>query len=275
MSDIPGGLSGGTISLTLEYRTAIGDQFQSVPVDTEPVDAVGYVFRTTAKNGVNALPQGVPVELAFDLPQLPVQATDVEINIIYTKADGTQTIGYRDISEPTPVDVYNNTDYTCLNSTWYRYDDPAAMAIVDSNSDGIADKSDIYPHTISNISFLAGSADSGTLDATTSNTLSAPGPLASGQMLRMGYILTDYANRYAINEIRTGQNGDPWPHVATNNRIFPGTGFLNDATSWSSMFTFRNADTKMWWGTSVIFVNKEYPLGSNCSWDALNQKLGL
>lgn len=274
LSDIPGGLSGGTITLALDYRTAIGNQFESAYVDTEPVNAAGYIFRAPARNGVNALPQGVSVELIFDLPQLPVAATDVEISIIYTKADGTQAIGYRDISEPTPVDVYNNTDYTCLNGVWYRYDDPTAMAIVDSNDDGIADRSDIYPHTISNISFLAGPAGSGTLDAGASSTLFSAGSLPTGQMLRLGYILTDYANRYAINETRTGQNGDPWPHAFIS-RTYPGTGFRNDSDSWSSMFTFRNTDTKMWWGTSVIFVNKEYPLGSSCAFDALNQKLGL
>ena len=278
LTDIPGGLSGGTITLALDYRTAIGDQFQSVLVDTEPIDAAEYILKKPEKNGISTLPEGIPVELAFDLSslQLPVQATDVEINIIYTKADGSQAIGVRDVSEPTPVDVYNNTDYSCLNGVWYRYDDPAAMAIVDSNADGIADKSDIYPHAISNISFLAGPAEAEVLDTSASNTLFASGPLATGQMLRLGYILTDYANRYAINEIRTGQNGDPWPHAPTNNRIFYGTGFRNDATGWGMMFAFR--DIKMWWGTSVIFINKEYleyPSGKSCTWDALNQKLGL
>lgn len=275
LSDIPGGLSGGTITLALDYRTAIGDQFQSVLVDTEPVNAAGYIFRASEKNGVNTLPQGVPVELVFDLPQLPVAATDLEMNIIYTKADGTQAIGYRDISEPTPVDVFNSTDYTCLNGAWYKHDDPAAMAIVDSDSDGIADRSDIYPHTINDISFLAGPADTGTLDASASSTLFAPGPLATDQMLRLGYILTDYANRYAISDSRSALSGDPWPHATISNNNYPGTGFRNDATTWSSMFTFRRADAKMWWGASVIFVNREYPLGSNCNFDALNQKLGL
>lgn len=273
LSNIPGGLSGGTISLALDYRTAIGDQFQSVLVDTEPANAAAYIFRTPEKNGVNALPQGVPVELVFDLStlQLPVAATDVEINIVYSKADGaTQAIGVHDISEPTPVDVYNNTDYTCLNNTWYRYDDPEAMAIVDSNGDGIADRSDIYPHTISNISFLSGPAGMGYLDASVSNTLFAPGPLPTGQLLRLGYILTDYTNGYAFSETRTGQNGDPWPHTA-NNKNYPGTGFRNDGDTWSMMYTFRG--TKMWWGEGVIFINQEY--NGSCTWDALHQKLGL
>jgi hypothetical protein len=271
LADIPGGLSGGTISLALDYRTAIGNQFLSELVNTNPVDAAGYVFKAPAKNGVNALPQGVPVELAFDLPQLPVQATDIEINIIYTKADGTQTIGIRNISEPTPVDVFNTTDYTCLNNNWYRYDDPAAMAIVDSNGDGIADRSDIYPHTVSNIAFLAGPAGAGTLDASASSTLFAAGPLPPNQKLRLGYILTDYTNSYAYNETRTGQNGDPFSHVATNNRNFTGSGFQNDGDTQSGMFAFRGI--KMWGSEGVIFINPEY--NGTCTWDALNQKLGL
>lgn len=275
----PGGLTGGTISLALDYRTAIGDQFQSVLLDTEPANAAGYIFKTPEKNGIRTLPQGIPVELVFDLSslQLPVQATDVELNVVYSNADGSQAIGVRDISEPTPVDVYNNTDYSCLNGVWYRYNDPAAMAIVDSNGDGIADRSDIYPHSISNISFLAGSAGAGTLDASVASTLFASGPLATGQMLRMGYILTDYANRYAVNESRAGQNGDPWPHVAINNRIFSGTGFRNDGNGWSGMFGLRG--NKIWWGNGAVFINADYPHTGGtepiCSWDALNQKLGL
>lgn len=272
LSDAFGGLTGGTISLALDYRTAIGDQFQSVLLDTEPANAVGYIFKTPEKNGISTLQEGVPVELVFDLSslQLPVQATNVELNVVYTNADGSHAIGVRDISEPTPVDVYNNTDYTCLNGTWYRYDDPVAMAIVDSNNDGISDKSDIYPHTINNISFLTGPAGAGTLDATTSHTLFAAGPLPTGQKLRMGYILTDYNNRYAFTETRTGQGGDPFSHP-TANRNFPGTGFRNDVDGWSSMYNFRR--TKMWWGEGVIFINPEY--NGTCTSDALNQKLGL
>ena len=147
------------------------------------------------------------------------------------------------------------------------------MAIVDSNSDGIADRSDIYPHTISNISFLAGSADTVSLDATASSTLSAPGPLATSEKLRLGYILTDYTNRYAFSEARTGPSGDPWPNSTANNKQYSGTGFRNDATGWSSMFTFRSTDTKLWWGISVVFINKEF--NGTCTLEALNQKLGL
>lgn len=181
------------------------------------------------------------------------------------------SVGYSDISEPTPVDVYNNTDYSCLNSTWYRFDDPLAMAIVDSNADGIADLSDIYPHNINNISFLGGPATAGTLNAAASNNLFAAGPLQPGQMLRMGYFLTDYSYRYAISESRTSLGGDPFTHGTVNNINFPGTGFQNDWNTQGFMYAFRGQN--MWWGSGVIFTNKNY--NGTCTWDALNQKLGL
>jgi|GEM_PF-2327159 len=274
-TDIPAGLTGGNFELALDYRKAATDPFQSLPVDTEPANAVAYVIRVPEKNGVSILQPGTPVELTFDLSSvlLPVSATDVYLNIIYKNSGTSKTmaVGLNDIAEPTPVDVYNTTDYTCLNSIWYRYGDPEAMAIVDSNNDGIADRSDIYPHTISNISFLSGPTDAGNLDASISSTLFAAGPLQTGQMLRMGYILTDYTNRFAISEARTGPGGDPWPNTTANNKIFPGSGFRNDGNSWSNMFTFRGSKT--WWGEGVIFINKEY--NGTCTWDALLAKFGL
>lgn len=262
LTDIPGGLSGGTISLALEYRTAIGDQFLSVLVDTNPIDAAGYIYRTPAKNGVNTLPQGVPVELAFDLPQLPVQATDVEINVIFTRADGTQDIGIRNISEPTPVDIYNNTDYTCINNTWYRYDDPVATAILYS--------SNTYPQNIINISYLAAPARAGTLDPVVSNTLSDAGPLPSGQNQRLGYILTDYTNSYAFSATKAG-NGY-YPPLTTIPQTNPGLGFRNDGEVQDPMFVIRG--TKMWGGNGVVFTNHEYPSGSDCTWEDLNLLAG-
>ena len=219
------------------------------------------------------------MELTFDLSSytLPVSATNVYLNIIYknTSTSKTVAVGFRDISEPTPVDVYNNTDYTCLNNTWYRYNDQDAMTIVDSNKDGIADLSDIYPHTISNISFLAGPAGGeGALDASVSSTLFASGPLPTGQSLRMGYILTDYTNSYAFNETRTGQNGDLFPHPAKNSISYSGKGFRNDSIMQSDMFGFRGI--KLWGSGGVIFINQMYNSdSSNCTFDKLNQKLGL
>lgn len=264
-------MSNGTFQLVVKYNLSLDDPFQSILVDLGPDTYISV----PEKNSVAAISRTIPTELVFELSTspIPLWAANISIQVVFKGKLGNEidavAVGYGDISEPTPVDVYNNTDYTCLNSTWYRYDDPAAMAIVDSNADGIADKSDIYPHTITNISFLGGPADVGTLNAATSNNLFAAGPLQPGQILRMGYILTDYANRYAIYEIRTGLNGDPFSHIPVNEN-FSGTGFLNDWNTQDLMYSFRGQN--MWWGGGVIFINTEY--NGTCTFDALNQLLG-
>ena len=268
LTDIPGGLSGGTISLVLEYRTAIGDQFQSVLVNSEPESAASYIIRKEEKNGITTLAQGVPTELVFDLSSSPISVNAMEVDIIILYTDNATSkvtsVGVRNISEPTPVDVYNNTDYNCINSIWHHYDDPEAIAV--------ANVIDINPHTFKNISFLSGPANAGILDATASNTLFAAGPLPPGQMLRLGYILTDYANKYAYSETRTGPIGDPYSHSAAPiNMNFTGFGFRNDATMWNSMFAFRGVN--MWSGAGPVFINTEY--NGTCTWDALNQELGF
>jgi hypothetical protein len=143
------------------------------------------------------------------------------------------------------------------------------MAIVDSNHDDIADRSDIYPHNITNIAFLGGPANAA-LDPTSSHNFLAAGPLQPGHALRMGYILTDYTFGYAFNDNRTGLNGDPFSHSTVNIKNFPGQGFKNDWSTQGMMYSFRGE--YMWGPASVIFINTEY--NGTCSFNALNQLLG-
>ena len=277
-------MSNGTIQLVVKYNLSLADPFQSVLVDLGPDTYIVIPEKTSGfadNERIKRIPRGTedPVELTFVLPAnaLTAWAANVSLQVVYKGQLGNESnsvaVGFSDISEPTPVDVYNNTDYSCLNNTWYRYDDPAAMAIVDTSvpPDGKADLSDIYPHDINNISFLGGPATAGTLNAAASNNLFAAGPLHPGQFLRMGYILTDYANSYAFNEIRTGLNGDPFSHATVNNKFFPnGEGFRNDWDIQTTMFSFRGIN--MWSGVGTVFINTEY--NGTCTWDALNQKLG-
>ena len=264
----------GSFQLVMKYNLSLADPFQSILVDLGPDTFISVPEKT----GATTISRTTPTELVFDLSStpLPIWAANVSIQVVFKGKLGNElnsvAVGYSDTAEPTPVDVYNNTDYTCLNSIWYRYDDPAAMAIVDTTvpPDGKADLSDIYQHTITNIAFLGGPANAGTLNAAASNNLFAAGPLQPGNLLRMGYILTDKANRYAISETRTGPNGDSFLHLQGNSN-YPGTGFVNDWDAWSGMFSFRGQN--MWWGSGVIFTNKVY--NGTCTWAALNQKLGF
>lgn len=271
MSDVAGGLSGGSISLELEYRTAIGDQFNSVAVDTEPANGASYIYRAPVKNDVTALPQNTPVELVFDLPQLPVQATDVALNIVYTTANGNRYVGVRDISEPTPVDVYNNTDYSCIGNQWYVSGTQATRTAADQagNKNGFDDDMDTWSHNLTNIYAKALSANSTDKASTTNFDFFDPGPLTPNTLKRLGYILTDYTFKYSLLKtwVHTSAPQDGWTinDVAS---LDTGTGFVNQADKgYGSMYAIRG--NKMWWGTGKIFDNLKSITGSNCDWSQL------
>lgn len=269
-TDTPGGLTGGSFELALKYRKAATDPFQSVPVDTEPANAAAYLIRVVEKYGASILQPGTPVELTFDLSSvlLPVSATDVYLNIIY-KSSGTlktMAVGVNDISEPTPVDVFNNTDRVCIGNQWYVSGSPEAYAAVgvDNYGDPL---DDIFSHRMDNVYFWT--AGSGTLSfpldpAARNLVISGANP---GEVTRLGYILTNYTSDFAFDEEVTALDSrDDW-EMMYDNIIYPGTGFTNQADKgFSGMYTIRGK--KMWWGASVVYdLNDDSD--SLCGWERL------
>jgi len=273
LTNKPGGLSGGTFQLALGYRLATSDQFQSIPVDTEPIDAIGYLYRADVKNGVTSLSQGEPAELVFDLPSLPVSATDVEISLIYTTADGKQIIGYQDISEPTPVDVFNNTDYSCIGTQWYVSGTPEARTAADQagNKNGFDDDMDTYPHSFTDIYANVSSTASPVKASATAYDLLEAGPVATGSFRRMGYVLTDYSfqHSYLTTWVHTMAPQDVWT-IDDTAKLYTGIGFTNQANKgYSVMYTMRGQ--KMWGGAGVVLENSSPIIPRNCDWQAIPQ----
>ena len=108
--------------LVVRYRLAQSDPFHSVspPVSKE----FSYIVMPEA-NGIRSIPRDNPVALAFDLSKTPIPlfATDVYLQVVYNgrlgNEDGAVAIGFKDISEPTPIDEFNNMDRICINGKWY------------------------------------------------------------------------------------------------------------------------------------------------------------
>ena len=277
-TDIAGGLTGGALKLVLEYSEATTDPFQSLPVETNPVDAAGYVIRVNEKNGASTLQPDQPVELVFDLSTvpLPVWATDVYMNIIYENeiTSKPMAVAFNDISEPTPVEIFNNTDKSCIKGQWYDSGSAAALAAVDDNNNSLADENDIFTHSLTNIyAKMSSSTNSIPASAATFN-LQEPGPvLANGLPKRLGYILTDYLFKYSVLEtwVHTDPN-DTWVRTEIP-AMHPGTAIKNQVTSgtytYPGMYVMRGE--KMWWGSSVIYDNAPYPPGQSadhaCGWE--------
>lgn len=273
LTNIPGGLSGGTISLALDYRLATDDPFQSQQVPTEPATAVAYIIRLPERDDISSLAQGVPTELVFDLSSapLPAKATDVYLNVVYNRPGDNKpiAIGYRDISEPTPIDVFNNADKRCINRQWYDAGSPEAIAQVDTNHNGIAEEEDVYAHIISNIYYKASSTSSTaptSLASASNYTFSSSAVLFGGAARRLGFILTDYNFKLSCTADWLNTHPlDPWVFVSENIRIFNGVA-VNNQDYYPLMSPFRKS--MIWNGGRFIFMNT-LDEDAQCGWDKL------
>ncbi|MFZ5564828.1 MAG: hypothetical protein ACOZBW_12325, partial [Thermodesulfobacteriota bacterium] len=150
-----GNMSGGTVALQVKYRLGQADQF------TLPAGATGSAFyQIVAEQQGVSIPISSSVRLEFDLSQeLPLWATDVHLFLVYNGTVGTRSdvwcLGYKDISEPTPVDIVNRMDKICLNGTLYDAGSAEAIAVVDPDGDGIANE-DVYAHGLKNLTLWVG-----------------------------------------------------------------------------------------------------------------------
>ncbi|MBI5099604.1 MAG: hypothetical protein HZB30_10245, partial [Nitrospirae bacterium] len=146
-------MTNGSIELVVRYKLAQGDPFQSSPVPTD----TEFTYVTVPEfNNANSIPRGSAAVLTFGTGQstiIPLWATNVYLQVVFKgrlgNEDGAIAVGFKDISEPTPVDVYNNMDKICLNGGWYNTGSPEAIAQVDPDHDGIPGW-DIYTHNIEN-----------------------------------------------------------------------------------------------------------------------------
>jgi hypothetical protein len=265
----PADLTDGTFQLVMKYRTATDDPFQSHQVATAPTGAYAYIAHYPLKTGVSTLPQGNTSELTFDLSSQPisVKSTQVAMFVVYTSSDGTQRIGYADIPEPTPVDIFNNTDYTCANGQWYPSGSPELFQLKYKNtSTYLREVRDLYPHNITNLAFWVKSPDNTLF---TSSTILTP-----NSVKRLGYILTDSTFTYGFNEkyIHPGPF-DTWGEIENPVDTFPGTAVINNSSSYPGMMNIRGK--LMWWGSGVVYENNSYLPGwsdavdDSCSWSAL------
>jgi len=278
-ADIPGGLTGGEIKLALEYREAVSDPFQSAPVASAPVDAAEYIIRVPEKNSVSTLPQGAPVELVFDLStvQLPVYATDVYVNILYADS-GTEklhAIGFLDISEPTPVDFFNNTDFVCLGGQWYQAGTNDALVAADNagNHNHIYDDDiDTYEHDFTNIHEKNSPTGSPVNASASTFDFLELGPIPPATLKRMGYILTDYSFQYSFlaNWVHTDPKDVHWGWTETAN-LFSGTAVINQTDSNGDHYYPRmyNMRGKLMWGSTGVIYEKYLPANFNCDYVAL------
>jgi hypothetical protein len=140
----------GHVSLVLSYRLGSSSPFVPDP----PIPGVERFYKTYQYiNPIDLndpskpvdIPIDTPIRLDFDLTSpLPTDAVDVNLTIVFKGDLGAEltnavAIGFKDISEPTPVDLFNNTDLVCFGGNYVTYTDPALLQQVDTNHNGRID----------------------------------------------------------------------------------------------------------------------------------------
>ena len=187
-------MTNGSIELVVKYKLALEDPFQPNPIPT--TEAFSYITVAEA-NGINQIPRDDSVGLEFNLsPALPIDATDVTINLVYRGALGSEqdaiAVGYKDISEPTPLDIFSNLDKVCLAGNWYDAGSAAAIALVDENGNGISDYNeiDVYPHDVKDYYARLSSVSDPQNPSGTSEDIHIP-EIHAGEYMRVAFFLGD------------------------------------------------------------------------------------
>jgi hypothetical protein len=138
-------MKNGHVSLIVSYRMGSSTPFVLNPPKPEverffkKIDYINPIDPKDPDKPID-IPRDNPIRLDFDLTSSPLStdAVDVTLTVVFKGDLGAElteavAIGFKDISEPTPIDLYNNTDKVCFNGNYVNYNDPALWAVVDVN----------------------------------------------------------------------------------------------------------------------------------------------
>lgn len=260
-------MNDGTIELVIKYKLASRDPFQSTTVP-----AFDFRYKVVpVSNGIRAIPRGEFVTLTFDLSSdpLPVYAVDVYMQLVYRGKlgyeEGAVAVGFKDISEPTPIDIYNNMDKICLNGQWIEAGSPEAIAEVDSNNNGTAygpDEWDVYPHNLQNIYIAFYNEADGIRYASPAGYDIVVTSIPVQGFKRSVFVLGDEQIHFSFDAVRARVSGqDFWTHP-DDISLYHGTTVKNQEGDFPVMYSFRGI--KMWSGAGFIYINPPYPADSVC-----------
>jgi hypothetical protein len=278
-------IQNGVIQAIAKYKTDIDD--------------ADYIYSMSAPRSISSLASDQATEFEFDFSDdpIPVDATDLYLQVIFKgtirNENNAVAIGIKDISEPTPIDVFNNMDRICINGHWYVTGTPEAYDALPPD----AKLWDYWPHDLKDeyikVSPVKNPCDA--CDASPSNYTFYRSLIEAGTLYRR-FILCDY--EFMHSGYGTMVPKDPNDHATHDNVIKKGTaqgGGVRNQEEYttdqavcseyglnapctvrltSSFYPFRGVE--MWGPGGIIVDGLTYPNYTDpnyipCKWDDLNQ----
>jgi len=275
-------MTDGSIELVVKYRLALADPFISYPDYVPYTEEFSYIVVPEA-SGTRSIPRESPGELDFDLSgnPIPLWATDLYLQVVYKGRLGPEDnaigVGFKDISEPTPIDLFNSMDKVCLYENWYDAGSQKAIELVDADNNGIADPDewDVYPDDIEDIYVRFSPGATCQYPTETEYSLYIP-YLSAGDYIRV-FLLSDYEFCMGLSEVPVVHThpddhfGYCWfpPGLHSITGIKHQTELELDPPRYIRycplITTFRGVDHWI----SLIFLHGPFPEDSSCSLDEL------
>lgn len=128
----------GEINLVIRYREGYWNPLDKAAApQIDPGIDERYIIKTATEKMLGSDFQ----TLIFENCPLPLNAEDVSFSLIYKGKLGFEgkavAFGYKKVSEPTPVSIFNNTDLICYNGVFVSANSPELLAANDKNGDGV------------------------------------------------------------------------------------------------------------------------------------------
>lgn len=282
----------GEVKLLIRYRICPGDPFAPNPpppvFDQPRYQIVDPLPDPDTGQPITSIPTDW-IKLKFDISSrpIPMNAMDLNFTLIFRGDLGFETetgvaIGFRDVSEPSPLTIFNNSDMVCYNGTYVDWNDPGLFALADENDDGVIDCSDgdldITPNRIllHNVSFNGSPAS----DTNFNHQFSPAHELMPGDSLQL-YVLGDEPPMPCLISLDTTAFSTVSPDTCIT--WYPGgvgaMGLVVNKFEWDS--PAQPGDFYTHWISSFVnfrgtyyhylyhFENISVPAGSECSIDQL------
>jgi hypothetical protein len=147
-------MSNGAIKIIIKYLPAYENQFQNPP--PKSTEGFQYIVKDIPPQSIPQVPEESADSAQFSLDlsdtPIPLWATDIYLYLVYSGQIGANpcktAVGFKDISEPTPIVYYNSMDKICIYGNMVDAGDEALSI---ATTYGMQNQWDVYPHDRSDV----------------------------------------------------------------------------------------------------------------------------